>query len=79
MAITIAVTEMARRLSDYINRVAYQGERFLLVRGNKTVAELHPEPQGTRLGDLPALLEGLPRLTVEEADAFADHRVWLTA
>lgn len=79
MAITIAVTEMARRLSDYINRVAYQGERFLLVRGNKTVAELHPVPQGTRLGDLPALLEGLPRLTVEEADVFADHRVWLTA
>ena len=79
MAITIAVTEMARRLSDYINRVAYQGERFLLVRGNKTVAELHPVPQGTRLGDLPALLEGLPRLTVEEADAFADHRAWLTA
>jgi antitoxin (DNA-binding transcriptional repressor) of toxin-antitoxin stability system len=79
MAITIAVTEMARRLSDYINRVAYQGERFLLVRGNKTVAELPPVPQGTRLGDLPASLEGLPRLTVEEADAFADHRVWVTA
>ena len=70
MATTISVTEIARHLADYINRVVYRGERFLLVRGNRTVAELRPVPQGTKLGNLPALLDDLPHLTVDEADGF---------
>ena len=70
MATTISVTEIARHLADYINRVVYRGERFLLVRGNRAVAELRPVPQGTKLEDLPALLDDLPHLTVDEADTF---------
>lgn len=66
------VTEVIRNFADYINRVAYRGERFILVRGGKTVAELTPVPSGTRLGDLPGLLESLPRLSEEEAGAFAE-------
>lgn len=66
-----SVTDVSRNFADYINRVAYRGERFVLIRGGKPVAELSPVPTGTRLRDLPALLESLPRLDPEEADAFA--------
>lgn len=72
MKISASVTEVIRNFADYINRVAYRRERFILVRGGKAVAELSPVPAGTRLGDLPALLESLPRLSPEEAEAFAE-------
>lgn len=71
MSIKATVTEVLRNFSDYINRVAYRGERFVLLRGGRPVAELTPLPSGTRLGDLPDLLESLPRLSPEEAEAFA--------
>lgn len=67
-----SVTEVARRFADYINRVAYRGERFVLTRGNKPVAELAPVPKGKRLGELPGLLSSLPRLSEAEASEFAD-------
>lgn len=70
MRLNPSVTEVARNFAAYINRVAFRGERFLLMRGNKPVAELRPVPSGRRLGDLPALLASLPRLTEEEAAAF---------
>jgi antitoxin (DNA-binding transcriptional repressor) of toxin-antitoxin stability system len=69
MRITASVTDVLRNFSDYINRVAYRGERFVLVRGGRPVAELAPVAAGARLGDLPALLASLPRLTADEADA----------
>lgn len=72
MKISASVTEVIRNFADYINRVAYRRERFILVRGGKPVAELSPVPAGTRLGDLPALLESLPRLSPDEAEAFAE-------
>jgi antitoxin (DNA-binding transcriptional repressor) of toxin-antitoxin stability system len=61
---------MSRNFSNYLNRVSYAGESFLLVRGKKIIAELHPAPRGRRLADLPALLKTLPRLEGDEADAF---------
>lgn len=67
----VTVTEMARHFSDYLNRVSYAGESFLLVRGKKVLAELHPVPQGRRMGDLPALFKALPRLEPEDAREFA--------
>lgn len=70
MRISASVTDVLRNFSEYINRVVYRRERFVLVRGGKPVAELSPVPSGTRLGDLPALLAGLPRLG-EDAEAFA--------
>lgn len=67
----ITVTEMARHFSEYLNRVSYAGESFLLVRGKKVLAELHPAPKGRRLGDLPALLKALPRIEEKDAREFA--------
>lgn len=72
MTTTISVTEIARNFAEFVNRVAYRGERFVLVRGNRPVAELGPVPKGARLGELPALLASLPRLSEEEARQFAD-------
>lgn len=68
---TRSVTEVARRFADYINRVVYRGERFVLVRGNKPVAELGPLPSGRRLDELPGLLGSLPKLSEVEAEEFA--------
>lgn len=69
---TLTVTEVVRNFSDYVNRVVYRRERFVLRKGKKPVAELRPVPSGTRLGDLPALLASLPRLSERDAKAFAD-------
>lgn len=66
------VTEVARNFADYINRVAFRGERFTLMRGNRPVAELQPVPAGGRLGDLPGLLATLPRLSEQEACELAE-------
>jgi antitoxin (DNA-binding transcriptional repressor) of toxin-antitoxin stability system len=69
---TLSVTEMARHFAEYINRVAYRGESFVLVRGNKPLAELRPLPTAKRLAELPALLASLPHLSPTEAAQFAD-------
>jgi antitoxin (DNA-binding transcriptional repressor) of toxin-antitoxin stability system len=66
-----SVTEVARNFADYINRVAFRGERFILMRGKRPVAELRPVPAGKRLGELPALLASLPRLSAEDAAALS--------
>lgn len=72
MRITTTVTDVLRNFSDYVNRVAYRGERFVLTRGGKEVAELSPTtPAGSRLADLPEVLASLPRLGPDEAEAFA--------
>jgi antitoxin (DNA-binding transcriptional repressor) of toxin-antitoxin stability system len=65
-----SVTEVARHFADYINRVAFRGERFILMRGKKPVAELRPVPSGRRLGELPELLASLPRLSPADAAEF---------
>ena len=71
MAQTLSVTEVARHFSEYINRVSYRGECFVLVRGNRPVAELRPLPAGKRLMELPALLASLPHLSPAEATQLA--------
>jgi len=65
----VSITHLARNLADLINRVAYRGERFTVVRGNRAVAELIPAPRGRRLGDLPRMLADLPGLDAAEAGA----------
>jgi hypothetical protein len=66
-----SVTEVARHFADYINRVAFRGEHFILMRGKRAVAELRPVPAGKRLDELPVLLASLPRLSLEDAASFA--------
>ena len=70
---TIAtVTDVLRNFSDYINRVSYRGERFVLTRGGKEVAELVPAPPAGRpLGELADVLASLPRLGEDDATCFA--------
>lgn len=67
----VIVSEAVRNFADYINRVAYRGESFTLVRGNKPVAELAPVVTGRRLGDLPYLVASLPPLSEAESLDFA--------
>ena len=67
----ISVTQLARNLADIVNRVAYRGERFIVVRGSREVAEIGPAPRGRPLSELAAVLDGLPRLSAGEAEGFA--------
>ena len=69
-SIKLNITDLARNLADFINRVSYRGERFVLYRGGKAVAELGPVTSGNKLKELPALLDSLPVLSVEEANSF---------
>jgi antitoxin (DNA-binding transcriptional repressor) of toxin-antitoxin stability system len=70
MSVRQNVTEVARNFADFLNRVAYRGETFVLLRGGKPVAELRPVATGRRLGELPELMASLPRLAEEDAAAF---------
>ena len=69
-AIALSVTDVARHFSEYINRVAYKGERFVLLKSGREVAELKPVPAGRRLSDLAALLKTSAKLTPDEAESF---------
>ena len=48
------------------------GERFILMRGKKPVAELVPIPSERRLGDLPQILGSLPHVGSVEAERFGE-------
>ncbi len=72
MSKKVLVSEIVRNFADYINRVAYRGERFTLVRGNKPVAELAPVVSGRRLLDLPDLVASLPKLSEADARSFTE-------
>jgi len=61
MRTRITATELARGLSDVLNRVRYRGEAFVVERGGEVIADLGPAetPRGitalelvSRLGDL---------------------------
>lgn len=68
---TLTVTETVRNFSEYINRIAYKRESFILVKGKKPVAELKPLPTGRILADLPDIMASLPSLSKSDADAFS--------
>ena len=72
MAFRPSVTEVARNFAAYINRVALRGERFVLMRGNRPVAELRPVPTGRALSELPGLLASLPRLSETDLEKFSN-------
>jgi len=58
----MSATEVARNLSDLLNRVRYRGERFTVVRGGEDVAEIGPAAGSgvVTLGDLRRALAALP-------------------
>ena len=49
----VNVTQAVRRLSDLLNRVAYQGASFELTRGGRRIARLVPAgpPKRVRVSD----------------------------
>jgi len=69
---SLSVTDAARNFSEYVNRVNYRGDRFVLVKGGREVAELKPVPKGRRLSELGSLLKRSARLDPEEAAAFEE-------
>ena len=73
MAGKIMATDAARRFSDVLNQVRYQGVEFDIVRGREVVARLVPAapPGGVALDRLDALVRSLPRLGPREAKGFA--------
>ena len=57
----ISATDLARRLSDILNRVRYRGEAFVIERNGETIAQLTAagsEPTGPTLADLVAEVPG---------------------
>ena len=71
-ATVLSVTEAVRHFSDYVNRVAYRREAFVLRRGGVELAELRPVPSGRRLGDLPRIVASLPSLSEADAKRFSE-------
>ena len=68
----LSVTEAVRHFSDYVNRVAYRREAFVLRRGKLALAELRPVPSGRCLRDLPGILASLPALSESDAKTFGE-------
>lgn len=74
MARKLTVTQAVRNFSDILGRVRFKGERFILIKGGKPVAELGPTDSAplVRLRELPSLLEALPHLDAKDAERFGD-------
>lgn len=69
METRITATELAKSLSDILNRVRYRGERFVVERGGEPVATL--APAGRTAGTLHRLAARLADLPLP-GDGFAD-------
>ena len=72
MKTSLSVTDTARNFSEIISRVAYKGERFILIKGKKAVAEISPVRNGRPLSELKGVLESLPPLSPAEIKEFVD-------
>src|SRR2546421_293897 len=70
MSVEITATEASRNLAEYLNRVVYRGERFIIRRGARAVAELRPVEPVILGKDLASVFASLPQLTPEEAEDF---------
>ena len=66
----ISATELAKGLSDVLNRIRYRGERFVIERNGQAIATLAPleEKRTLTLGEFVELLDSLPK----PDDGFAD-------
>jgi antitoxin (DNA-binding transcriptional repressor) of toxin-antitoxin stability system len=73
MGTPITATEAHRRFAEILGRVRFRGERFVILKNGHPVAELRPpeKPALLRAEDLPQIMREIPRLTPEEAEAFA--------
>jgi len=67
---SISITEAARNFSDFVNRVAYRGERFFLIRGKRRVASLSPVGDVCSVFELERALGDIPRLDPAECSGW---------
>ena len=70
---TITATEAGRAFSELLNRVRYEHQSFVILRGGERVARIEPAspptaPTGSELDRL--LADAIPPLSVEEAARF---------
>lgn len=67
----LSATALAKRLSDVLNRVHYQGETVLVERSGKPLCQITPVPGSLDfyLSDLVTLLDSLPSTDEEWAEA----------
>lgn len=70
-AYRVGAEAFAANAADYVRRAEHDGESFTITRAGEPVAVLAPVCRGVRVGDLPELFAALPRLSDEEAEAFA--------
>jgi prevent-host-death family protein len=63
VATKITATELARNLSDILNRVRYRGERFVVERNGEVVAVLESAPEGKAISwcEFAKFWEDLPK------------------
>jgi antitoxin (DNA-binding transcriptional repressor) of toxin-antitoxin stability system len=62
MSVKISTTEAARHLGEYLARIKHRGERFILTKNDRAVAELSPVTGShtTTWGQLRDVLAQLP-------------------
>jgi prevent-host-death family protein len=71
----ITATELARNLSDILNRVRYKGESFRVERNGEVVAVLAPtKRRGTTWGEFVAWWESVPKPDPEFWDDVEEAR-----
>lgn len=70
MSKTLTVTEAARAFSDLINRVRYNGESTVLLKGGKPVAKIIPISENLSGQALAEAWAALPHLSPEDAASF---------
>jgi antitoxin (DNA-binding transcriptional repressor) of toxin-antitoxin stability system len=69
---TITATDLARGLSDILNRIQYRGERFVVERNGVAIATLGPTTPTRRQVTLAELAEFLGTLPPLDEDYEAD-------
>jgi antitoxin (DNA-binding transcriptional repressor) of toxin-antitoxin stability system len=76
METTITATELARNLSDILNRVRYKGESFRVVRSGEVVAEIKPVPGAPAItwGEFVKIWDRLPKPDPEFWDDVEEAR-----
>ncbi|HEY4684837.1 MAG TPA: hypothetical protein VII57_02210 [Dehalococcoidia bacterium] len=72
METRITATELARRLSDILNRVRYRGERFRVERNGEIIAVIGPSTGATKQLTAAELLELWPTLPKPDPDFWKD-------
>ena len=69
----ITATQAVREFSELLNKIKFKGDRYIIKRSGKPVAQMEPIREAKKakmLKELKSLLKELPRLD-QELDAFA--------